>query len=76
MLVLPVSSAQCERGFSAQKRIKSDSRSSLNPKTVEDLILISVEGPPLGSYDSSVAVKKWMGEGLRARRPNFKAWPE
>ena len=30
MLVIPVSSAQCERGFSAQRRIKSDVRSSLH----------------------------------------------
>ncbi|KAJ8376204.1 hypothetical protein SKAU_G00067840 [Synaphobranchus kaupii] len=76
MLVLPVSSAQCERGFSTQKRIKSDIRSALNPKTVEDLIRISVEGPPLETFDASVSVKRWMEEGQRARRPNFKSWPQ
>lgn len=76
MLVLPVSSAQCERGFSTQKRIKSDIRSALNPNTVEDLIRISVEGPPLETFDASVSVKRWMEEGQRARRPNFKSWPQ
>ncbi|KAJ8365052.1 hypothetical protein SKAU_G00138830 [Synaphobranchus kaupii] len=76
MLVLPVSSAQCERGFSIQKHIKSDIRSALNPNTVEDLIRISVEGPPLETFDASVSVKRWMEEGQRARRPNFKSWPQ
>jgi hypothetical protein len=38
MLVLPVSSAVFERGFSAQKRIKSDVRGSLHVNTVEDFI--------------------------------------
>ncbi|CAM4696780.1 unnamed protein product [Leuciscus chuanchicus] len=58
MLILPVSAAQCERGFSVQKRIKSDIRSSLHPKTVEDLIRISVEGPPLEAFDASASVKR------------------
>ena len=39
MLVIPISSAQCERGFSAQRRIKSDVRRSLHVSTKEDLIL-------------------------------------
>ncbi|CAM4326971.1 unnamed protein product [Leuciscus chuanchicus] len=70
------SDLQCERGFSVQKRIKSDIRSSLHPKTVEDLIRISVEGPPLEAFDASASVKRWMEEGQRARRPNFKSWPQ
>uniref|UniRef100_A0A8C6SCA7 HAT C-terminal dimerisation domain-containing protein n=1 Tax=Neogobius melanostomus TaxID=47308 RepID=A0A8C6SCA7_9GOBI len=76
MLVLPVSSAQCERGFSAQRRIKSDVRSSLHPTTVEDLIRISVEGPSVEAYDASAAIKKWLEDGQRERRPNFKSWPQ
>ncbi|XP_078018502.1 uncharacterized protein LOC144458805 [Epinephelus lanceolatus] len=70
------SDLECERGFSTQKRIKSDTRSTLHPNTVEDLIRISVEGPPLESFDASVSVTKWMEEGQRARRPNFKSWPQ
>ena len=52
LLVLPVSSAVCERGFSSQKRIKSDARASLHTDTVEDLIRISVEGPSLEDFDA------------------------
>ncbi len=52
MLVLPFSAAVCERGFSAQKRIKSDTRASLQSDTVDDLIKTSVEGPSLEDVDA------------------------
>ncbi|KAJ8348824.1 hypothetical protein SKAU_G00274130 [Synaphobranchus kaupii] len=41
-----------DRGFSSQKRIKSDVRASLHTDTVEDLIRISVEGPSLEDFDA------------------------
>lgn len=75
MLVLPVSSAICERGFSAQKRIKSDVRGSLHVDTVEDLIRISMEGPSLQESDAKEAVQTWFSQGKRSRRPNYKGWP-
>ncbi|MGH0116050.1 UNVERIFIED_CONTAM: hypothetical protein FKN15_023083 [Acipenser sinensis] len=46
MLVLPISAVQCERGFSAQNRIKSKLCNS-----VEDLVRISAEGPSLELFD-------------------------
>ena len=78
MLVIPISSAQCERGFSSQKRIKSDARSSLSVSTTEDLIRISMEGPELQSFQPTAAVSKWMNCGQAARRPCFayRQWPE
>ncbi|KAJ8386336.1 hypothetical protein AAFF_G00174330 [Aldrovandia affinis] len=75
MMVLPVSSAVCERGFSSQKRIKSDIRASLNIDTVEDLIRISIEGPSLEDFDARESVKTWFTQGERARRPNYMGWP-
>jgi hypothetical protein len=39
VLVLPISSAICERGFSAVKRIKSDWRSNLRTETMNHLLL-------------------------------------
>lgn len=76
MLVLPVSTAVCERGFSAQKRIKSDIRASLHSDTVEDLIRISVEGPSMEDFDARESVARWFSHGKRSRRPNYKKWPE
>uniref|UniRef100_A0A3B1J4P0 TTF-type domain-containing protein n=1 Tax=Astyanax mexicanus TaxID=7994 RepID=A0A3B1J4P0_ASTMX len=60
MLVLPISAAQCERGFSAQNRIKSKVRNSLNVSTVEDLVRISSEGPSLEQFDPEPCVKSWL----------------
>ncbi|XP_030219014.1 zinc finger protein 862 [Gadus morhua] len=74
MLVLPISSAVCERGFSSVNRIKSDVRSSLHTETVEDLIRISVEGPQLEDYDARQDVKQWFSQGKRSRRPNYMSW--
>jgi hypothetical protein len=75
MLVHPVPAAVCERGFSAQKRIKSDTRVSLHSDTVEDLIRISVEGPSLEDFDARESVGSWFSQGQRSRRPNYRSWP-
>ena len=77
MLVIPISSAQCERGFSAQKRIKSDVRSSLHVSTTEDLIRISMEGPELEQFNPTPPVLKWLNSGQKSRRPlSYRKWPE
>ena len=57
LLVLPISSAQCERMFSTQNRIKSAKHSCLETETIEDLIRISSEGPPVNEFDPSCAVE-------------------
>ena len=72
LLVLPISSANCERAFSAQKRIKSDVRSSLSTSRLSDLIRISTEGPELELFDPSTATTKWLKSGKR--KPFAKGW--
>ncbi|MEQ2242038.1 hypothetical protein ILYODFUR_031680 [Ilyodon furcidens] len=67
LLVLPISAAQCERGFSAQNHIKNSTRSSLHVSTTEDLIRISTEGCSLEA--------KWLSSSKRTRRPLLKQWP-
>ena len=41
VLVLPISAVQCERAVSAQNRIKSSTRATLNVSVLEDLIRLS-----------------------------------
>ena len=69
IFVLPLSTASCERGFSAMKRVKSDWRSKLTTATLSKLIYISVEGPDIEDYDCLPALERWWQEGERARRP-------
>lgn len=72
LLVLPISSAQCERAFSTQNRIKSAKRSCLETETTEALIRISSEGPPVTEFEPSHAVDLWFTSGEKPRRPFFK----
>ena len=62
MLSLPVSSACCERGFSAITRIKTVYRTSLLPQTLDNLMQISINGPPISDFDPSPAIDHWYFE--------------
>ena len=44
-LLIPTSTADCERGFSALKRIKTPLRNRLNNPICVNLLFISIEGP-------------------------------
>jgi hypothetical protein len=48
---IPISNAKVERLFSLMKRVKPDSRASLNESTLNNLIRICVEGPKFEDYD-------------------------
>ncbi len=55
-LVIPVSSAAAERGFSCMKRIKTSLRNRLTEKKLKNLMMISLEGPHLTAA-SEVLIK-------------------
>ena len=46
-LIIPVSSASCERGFSWQNRIKTGLRNRLFKENLENLMKVAIEGPRL-----------------------------
>ena len=56
--VLPASSAQVERLFSAMKRVKSAQRNRLKAKTLDHLLRISIEGPTVQAWDPYPALRK------------------
>lgn len=58
--LLPMSSAECERCFSAVNRIKTKQRASLKPETLESLLFIRIEGPATPKeFDFTPALRKW-----------------
>ena len=65
-MIIPVSTADCERGFSAVKRIKTDLRNRLKTHTLDCLVRISVEGPEVDHFDFDSAAMQWAS--LRTRR--------
>ena len=57
---LPVSSADCERGFSTMNVICTDLRNSLAVSHISNLMLISLIGPPVSKFQPDSYVKLWL----------------
>ena len=58
-LLIPASTADCERGFSALKRIKTPLRNWLNSVVTNNLLMLAIEGPEGKEFDFSLAVDVW-----------------
>ena len=62
LLSLPASSADCERGFSLVKVIKSDWRSRPRDTTVTNLMVIQLHSPDILDFDPMPAIHRWKGK--------------
>ena len=60
-LLLPMSTVDCERGFSVLSRIKTNIRNRLSSKILNDLMTITVEGPPPDEFPYDQACDIWAG---------------
>jgi hypothetical protein len=58
--VLPVTSAECERGFSQMNLYHTASRNRLVTSTVSDLLMIGINGPPVGQWNATKYVVSWL----------------
>ena len=58
-LAIPITSADCERGFSTQNRIKRAHRSTVGIDRLNVLMRISMEGPPIDRFDFVQALAIW-----------------
>ena len=56
-LIVPVSSAPCERGFSVQNSVKTKTRNRLNPERLNRLMFIKLVGPNLENFDFPEAAR-------------------
>ena len=70
LFCLPLSNGHLERVFSQLKLIKVNRRTSLGEDTLDQLIRINGEGPPLSKWDASGALELWFKE--KTRRVNRK----
>ena len=55
---MPLQTADCERGFSAQNNIHTATRNKLSSETVNKLMLIQLPGPA-EDFDFQKAAKLW-----------------
>ncbi len=62
---IPVSTAECERGFSKMNIICSPLRSTVTVKHISQLMFVSLVGPPLNLWQPLPYVKAWLQKGRR-----------
>ena len=65
--ILPISNATVEHGFSTMRPIKTDWRSRLSEETLDYLLRISTNGPPLSKFNPNPAVEQFFST---LRRPD------
>jgi len=56
---LPLSNAEVERGFSAMNRVKNDLRNRLSVGKLEDLMMITLNGPEVKDWNPLEAFNFW-----------------
>ena len=61
-LILPIHTADCERGFSNQNLMKSKSRNRIGDAALNHLILLSIEGKPLEEFDFIDSLSVWKAQ--------------
>jgi len=57
---LPVSTVECERGFSQMNLICSDIRSILSVTNISNLMFININGPPVAIWNPTNYVRSWL----------------
>uniref|UniRef100_A0A8C9X006 HAT C-terminal dimerisation domain-containing protein n=1 Tax=Sander lucioperca TaxID=283035 RepID=A0A8C9X006_SANLU len=63
--IVPISSAECERGFSQMNLICTANRASLLPSTISSLLFLCLVGPPLTRFNPFPYVRSWIAKGHR-----------
>ena len=64
-LTFPVNTTACERGFSQVKLIKTGLRNRLKKETLNNLMLIAVEGESVADFPYDEALKHWSSQRNR-----------
>ncbi|XP_046544987.1 uncharacterized protein LOC124255192 [Haliotis rubra] len=60
LLTLPGSTAECERGFSQLKIIKTEIRNKLSSSTVSNLLTVQLNSEEVEDYDATQAIHHWL----------------
>ncbi|KAH3752654.1 uncharacterized protein LOC127847728 [Dreissena polymorpha] len=69
MVSISPSTAECERQFSAMNFIKNSRRYHMNQDTLEALMRVHADGPPLHEYKAEEAIHHWMDCGHGTTSP-------
>jgi len=61
--VLPISSAECERGFSQMNLYHTKGRNRLLVSSMNDMLMVGINGPLLETWNAAKYVVSWLKAG-------------
>ena len=64
-MTISSSTCKCERGFSGINQQQTKEKVSMNHVTLNDIMLITVDGPVTSKVDAKRGVDSWLGRGKR-----------
>lgn len=70
LLVISPTTAECERGFSAMKQVKTQLRNCIKQDTLQMLMTVQQHGPTLEKFSPEKAVSHWLNGGKGTRHVN------
>lgn len=74
--IFPVSTAECERGFSALNDIHTRERNRLSIRTCDAILFLNINGPPISRVDFSTYVYLWLKDHRSAKSQDRKVQAE
>ncbi|KAF3856793.1 hypothetical protein F7725_017516 [Dissostichus mawsoni] len=76
MKTIPCSTAECERGFSLMNNICTDRRSTLLLSNVSNMMMISLNGPPVTLFEPRKYVTTWLRSHRSATQARRQCTPQ
>ena len=58
--IIPISTSEDERGFSAMNLVCTNIRNRLNIESLSAILFIKINGPPIDQFSPDKYVKKWL----------------
>ncbi|XP_014670604.1 PREDICTED: uncharacterized protein LOC106811477 [Priapulus caudatus] len=62
----------CETSFSQMKLIKTSRRASMKESTLNNLMLVKLESPPVADFSPDKAIDMWLAAPLATRKLNYR----
>ena len=76
LFCLPFANGRVEKVFSQLKLIKNNRRTCLKEDTLDHLLRINTEGPPLADWDANHALELWLSDKTcRVNQKDFRSQP-
>ncbi|XP_053385073.1 uncharacterized protein LOC128550296 [Mercenaria mercenaria] len=72
LLSLPPTSVSCETSFSQMKLVKTNRRTRLQAKTLNDLMVVKLQSPGIDKFNPDEGIDKWLTTSAKPRKPGYR----